>query len=257
MRLILSILCFVSLGYNLRAQTTEGVILDKESLNPIYGVSIINTHNGSIVVSDTDGHFAIRAEGGDTLIFRHTSYLTAEEVAVFSLSAQYRTVLLLPMVHKLGETTVVGQTKYQKDSSARHEFFQHEMNRQIVPPAPKFTGLGCAGCFGWLADKITGNSKKPRRFRKNFASEDEQKFIDSRYTMALVMQLTALTDTEATAAFMNAYPMEYAYARTASDLEMKAWIRTNFKEYKATGKPPKKEGAPPHISGAPVNVSNK
>jgi hypothetical protein len=170
--------------------------------------------------------------------------MTAEEVIAFSLSARYKTVLLLPLVHKLSEATVIGLTKYQKDSVARHEFFQHEMTRQIVPPAPKFVGLGCAGCFGWLADKITGNSKKPRRFRKTFATEDEQKFIDSRYTLTLVMQLTVITDTETVAAFMNAYPMEYAYARTASDLEMKAWIRSNFKEYKAAGHLKKPEQSP-------------
>ena len=62
------------------------------------------------------------------------------------------------------------------------------------------------------------------------------KFIDSRYTMSLVMQLTSLTDTETVAAFMYSFPMEYSFARTAGDLELKAWIRNNFKEYKAEGK---------------------
>jgi hypothetical protein len=234
MRLVVFFL-LLCVAARVQAQTTEGVALDKETLNPVYRANIINLRTGYITVTDTAGHFIIPTEGGDTLLFRHASYMTTEEVIAFSLGTRYKTVLLLPLVHKLSEATVVGLTKYQQDSVARHEFFHHEMTRQIVPPAPKFAGLGCAGCFGWLADKITGNSRKPRRFRKQFATEDEQKFIDSRYTLKLVMQLTALTDTETVAGFMNTYPMEYAYARTASDLEMKAWIRSNFKEYRAAG----------------------
>ena len=234
-RLLCSIL-FSLFVINAIGQVTEGVVLDKESLNPVYGVNIINTNTGQITNTDTAGHFSIPTKGGDTLLLRHTAYMTTEEVVVFSLSEQYKTILMLPLVHKLNETTIIGLTKYQKDSATRHEFYNHELTRQIVPPAPKFTGLGCAGCFGWIADKITGNSKKPKRFRKQFASEDEMKFIDSRYTMQLVMQLTNLSDTSTVASFMNYYPMEYAFARTAGDLEMKAWIRNNFKEYKTQGR---------------------
>jgi hypothetical protein len=30
---------------------------------------------------------------------------------------------------------------------------------------------------------------------------------------------------------MNTYPMDYEFARTATDLELKMWIRHNYKDY--------------------------
>ena len=224
----------------LSAQTSEGVVMDKETLNPVFGVVVVNTHTGLMTSTDSNGHYVIAADGGDTILFRHTSYMTYEDVAVFSLSSQERTILMMPLVHNMKETTIIGLTKYQQDSVARHATYDHELKRVITPPAPKFTGLGCAGCFGWLADKITGNSKKPRRFRKNFAADDEQQYIDSRYTFQLVSSLTLETDTPKVAAFMNAYPMEYSFARSVTDLELKAWIRNNYRDYIKNG-PPKKE----------------
>jgi hypothetical protein len=59
----------------------------------------------------------------------------------------------------------------------------------------------------------------------------EQKYVDTRYTASLVNKLTGLSgDTLAT--FMNTYPMEYEYARHATDLELKAWVRDNYKDYR-------------------------
>ena len=85
--------------------------------------------------------------------------------------------------------------------------------------------------MGWVADKITGNSKKPKEFRKQFAKDDQNLFIDSRYTPELVTLITALSDTDSISAFIYTCPMAYDFARAASDLEIKAWIRENYKQY--------------------------
>jgi len=39
------------------------------------------------------------------------------------------------------------------------------------------------------------------------------------------------------AEFMNQYPMDYDYARAASDLEIKMWIKYNYQDYLKKGKP--------------------
>jgi hypothetical protein len=58
----------------------------------------------------------------------------------------------------------------------------------------------------------------------------EQKFIDTRYTPELVTKLTGYTG-DTMILFMNTYPMDYSFARAASDLELKMWIRNNYKEH--------------------------
>ncbi|GBL35256.1 hypothetical protein EMGBS15_08510 [Filimonas sp.] len=37
------------------------------------------------------------------------------------------------------------------------------------------------------------------------------------------------------ASFMNQYPMDYEYARVATELEIKMWIKYNFQDYLKKG----------------------
>ena len=67
-------------------------------------------------------------------------------------------------------------------------------------------------------------------FQKTFAEEEVNKFIDTRYTTSLVAKLTGLTG-DSVAHFMYDYPMPYDYARNATDLELKMWIRSSYKEW--------------------------
>ena len=228
--------------YSLRAQTSKGVVLDNETMQPVPGVVVMNQGNGSVVLTDTAGHFYIKASSGDTLVFRHTSYVTQLKDVAFSLNRSEITILLIPAVISMKETKVVGLSKYQKDSIARHDLY----SKELQPPAlktPKSGGLGCDGCVGWIADKLTGNSKRKKKFGKDFQKDDEEKFIDSRYTIALVADLTGLKDTGKMAQFMRSYPMAYSFAREATDLELKAWIRNNYREYCELKKHPAKDSA--------------
>lgn len=213
------------------AQVMEGIVMDKEA--GIQSVTIINNSTREVTISDKEGHFAIKASAGDTIRFSHTAYQPTFRVMTFAFDRKYVTVVMKPMEHALKEAVVRTLTKYQLDSLARHELYSHELNKIIVP-RPKFYGIGCAGCIGWLVDKITGNSKKPKRFRKNFAVDDETMFIDSRYTLELVMSLIPLRDTDSVAKFMLAYPMANDFARSGTELEIKSWIRNNYKEYVKT-----------------------
>lgn len=210
----------------LLAQVMSGTIADAESRSGIGSIMIKNKHTGVVVYSASKGHFSIPASQGDTLSLSHMSF----ETMLMVVFASVDTIFMSPLVYNLKASTVRGRTKYQQDSIERHELFHHELSRQPVPK-PIYYGLGCAGCFGWLADKITGNSKKPKRFRKLFATEDDIKYIDTRYIPELVTSLTGISDGDSVAAFIYTYPMEYDFARHATDLELKAWIRNNHKHY--------------------------
>jgi len=235
------IMLLLLIHYGAGAQVMEGLVMDIDSKTPITGVRIYNKHSGVLITSDKDGHYSIAAASGDTLQFMHIAYLPYEEVMTYVIGTKYKTILMLAHAYSLKEMKLTGYTKYQQDSIEKHTEYSHELNKTLVPPA-HFTGLGCAGCVGALADLITGNSKKPKAFRQHFAEDDKSQFIDSRYTFALVTTLTHLSDTDSIAAFIYAYPMQYEFARTATDLELKMWIRNNFKEYKQLAFVKKRDG---------------
>jgi len=82
--------------------------------------------------------------------------------------------------------------------------------------------------FSAIAEKFSKKSKRAFQFQKDFYRLESEKFIDTRYTPDLVNELTGATG-DSIGHFMYAYPMPYDFARTASDLEIKMWIRTSYK----------------------------
>ena len=208
------------------AQVMEGVVLNRESFEPVAGVTVINKNTGGLVFTDVNGRFMINAQGGDTIAYRHTSYIQVQQTVQFSLNNDPKTILMQPLVIKLNETTFRGLSKFQQDSVNIHEEYGHDLTKTIVA-APE----GGGGYIGWLADKLTGNSKKPKEFRRLLLEDEKSKFIATRYTPSLVSVLTGYKDPDSIAIFINTYPMDYDFARQATDLEMKAWIRDNYKGY--------------------------
>lgn len=211
-------------------QLVNGIVLDSEHEQPVVNASVVNKKTGAVTLSDADGHFSIVAERGHVLAFSHMSYEVSTVIVALD-NAQRLVVKLVPNEVMLQRVIISSRTKYQRDSAERHEMYGHELTRQLTPK-PKYTGLGCSGCFGWLADKITGNGKHAKKFRKGFASDDEVKFIDSRYNVDVVALLIDLKDRDSIATFINHYPMEYDFARAATELEVKAWVRANYREYR-------------------------
>jgi len=113
-------------------------------------------------------------------------------------------------------------TQYQIDSLQRHSTYQRTLARErtgsVMSPVT------------FIAERVSKRSKQIYNFKKQYYYWEDQRFIDSRYTSELVGALTNLTG-DTLAYFMNAYPMPYDYARTATDLELKMWIRSNYRQW--------------------------
>ncbi len=173
-------------------------------------------------MSDADGRYSLAAGKGDNLEFSYLGYYTLtmmmpEEGSVF------RKISLKKKLFSLDEV-VIGPdwTPYQLDSIARRKTYKFALERKkersIMSPATA------------IADNFSRKSKQRWRFQKNFEKWEDQKFIDTRYTPEEVASLTGLQG-DSLSAFINAYPMPPDYARTATDLEIKMWIRYNYKTW--------------------------
>ena len=81
-----------------------------------------------------------------------------------------------------------------------------------------------------IAEKFSRRAKTIYRFQKTFEAGEIEKFIDTRYYPDIVTALTGLTG-DSIGHFMYACPMPYDFARAATDLEVKMWIRSNYKQW--------------------------
>jgi hypothetical protein len=173
--------------------------------------------------TDDKGSFSIYVRPGDHLAFSYIGYKAVEKNLPAIIGSTEIVVKMQPMNYQLEEFTVrPGYTNYQVDSLQRRSTYQRPL---VMPHANPFNSPISA-----LAQLFAPTTKATFRFQKNYAKWETQLFIDSRYSPELVTQLTGLTG-DSLGSFMNSNPMPYDYARSATELELKMWIRYNYKQW--------------------------
>ncbi|HPI54683.1 MAG TPA: carboxypeptidase-like regulatory domain-containing protein [Chitinophagaceae bacterium] len=225
---LILVLLLCGLGFSAKAQWIfKGNVYDSASHKPLSPVSveILERHQG--VYSDSKGNFSIEAQLSDHISFNFLGYKT--KVVVFSEVMQGigQMVYLAPKPVKLNEVFIKkGPTEYQKDSMRRADIykdaFDYQREKSITSPVTS------------IYQKYSKKHRNMEKFHEQVQDMEQQKFIDTRYGLTLVMNLTKMNEDSAIT-FMNAYPMEYDFARLASDLEIKMWIKYNAQAYRQSG----------------------
>jgi hypothetical protein len=208
----------------------SGIVADSSTHEPLSPVSIENmrTHDGCF--SNAKGEFTIQASLGDYLVFSHVGYTKRVFILKVMDNLKDLKIYMTLKTTKLKPVTIKrGLTKYQKDSINRAQIYQdaieYRQQKSVFSPITS------------IYQKFSKKYKNIRKFQDQIELNEKQKFIDTRYTPELVATLTPLKDDEL-AAFMNEYPMEFEYARAATELEIKMWIKFNYQDFVSKGKPP-------------------
>ena len=227
MRILVSIL-FLIAALSVRAQTQSGIVVDGGTAKPLSPATIVNLTTQQATYTDIQGSYSLWAKAGDTLSFSYSGYHSILRAAT---PGEMMLVELQPLNVNLQEHVVHNLTPFQKDSMEMTSMYSKELNTKPVKVGfSSANGGGVTGLIGAPVKKMSRSYKRNKKFKENFKNDMEQKFIDTRYTPALVTSITGFTG-DSVFVFINSYPMEYSFARAASDLELKMWIRNNYKEY--------------------------
>jgi hypothetical protein len=221
-------LLFVLLSFIVASQVDaqivlQGTIIDSAKRNTINSVRVENlsTHQGDY--SNADGFFSIEGKEGDYIIFSYLGFNNKVIRLNSSLNNNNQIVkMTIKTVGLKGVTIKQGPTQYQTDSAKRADIykdaFDYTQTKSAMSPITS------------LYQVFSKKHKTMRHFQDQIVDIEKQKFIDTRYGEELTAQMTGLKE-EALIKFMQAYPMEVDFARAASDLEIKMWIKYNFQEY--------------------------
>lgn len=208
------------------AQSLRGVITDAQSGKPLFPVSVINNETRQYAYSNEFGEYSIVARPGQKISFSIIGYQTITQSMPPSLGAATMNIKMQAIGYELDEVIIRPKyTPYQADSIQRRRTYSRALSQRhasVMSPV------------SFIAEKFSKSSKQVFRFQKNYEKWETDRFIDSRYTPELVTSLTGLTG-DSLGHFMNTYPMEEDYARAATELEIKMWVRSNFREWKKRG----------------------
>lgn len=226
MRYTIAILLLLCAGFA-KAQVLRGTITDSATHKPLYPVTIINLDTRESAYSDEKGRYGIAVHPGNHIAYTYIGYKPQQRNIKYVLGDIEINVQMQGINYQLDEFTVrPGYTPYQVDSLQRRSTYQRPL---ALPHASPFNSPISA-----IAQLFAPTTKRTFRFQKSYAKWESQLFIDSRYSPELVTQLTGLTG-DSLGNFMNATPMPYDYARTATELEIKMWIRYNYKQWLKNG----------------------
>jgi len=205
------------------AQVVKGMVTDARTGDPLAVVTVVNMATQQAVYTDRQGEFVITAKSGERLAFSYMGFKTQERMAPPAINIATMRIEMEPLSIEMDELVVrPGYSNYQLDSIKRRETYARVLAQK------KRTSI--MSPVSLIADKFSKRRKRIYAFQKSFNYWETQMFIDSRYTTELVNRMTGLTG-DTLAHFMNANPMPADYARTATDLELKMWIRDRYKRW--------------------------
>ncbi len=234
-KLILFIVLSAGMPQYLLAQNTGGAVFDADTKNPVSYVTVSNKRTKASAFTDVRGQFNMDMRAGDTLLFAHPGYTFSQKVVTGTSMRTWHYIEQKKIA--LDEVEILSDmAKFQRDSAERRVVYRKVLNDAGHAPGANFNGgVGVDGLFTSLAYWISGKGKRNKNFVKTMLRNEENKFVTIRYSVLLVRQQTGLSEENAIT-FIQQNPMPYDYARTATDLEMKMWIREKYREWsKSTG----------------------
>ncbi len=227
MRITLAIICTLLLS-KLTTVAQGGMLygvvygqLSEEKIK-LYRVVVIDYSNSQSTTTDEQGSYALKTSPGDSIVFSTNGYFVYTYIVPAFSGKLEKNISLNQKKNIIKGVKVIGLTKYQQDSLERADLVTDVLDyEQVVDINSPITSL-----YQQFSKKYKGL----RKFQKQYITMEQQNFVDSKYTYELVNKVTKLSGDSA-ALFMNAYPMEYNFARTSSALEIKLWIKYNYNQY--------------------------
>ncbi len=203
------------------AQTLTGIITEGQTGRLLSNVSVVNVTTQQVSYTNQFGAFSLPAEEGQQVVFSYVGYKTIRKLITKEDLANGVKLAMPILSYELSEFILRPRyTPYQLDSLHRRSVYSRTLawkrSSSVMSPV------------SFIADRISHKSRQRYRFQKNFNKWEDEKYIDTRYTPELVSALTGLTG-DSLGYFMNANPMPFDYARTATELELKMWIRYNYR----------------------------
>ena len=203
----------------------SGTVYDRSQLRILQGVSVIGT-SGAGTVTDSLGHYSIRLRDGDSIYFsylgRFTPKYAVKDVAFslpFDMSLQVGVDSLPPVL--------VRPRDYHQDSLANRLEYQKvfDYGADYIDNMKAGRGgrsLGVGINFDMLFDGA--KNRRMLAFQKRLVEEEQDKYVDHRFTRALVRRVTGL-QAPALDTFMRQYRPSYDFVKNCeTDYEFYKYI---------------------------------
>jgi hypothetical protein len=194
--------------------------------------------SGKGAITNTEGHYEIEVTEKDSIWF---SYLNKPTIKfpVLKISNPFGFDISLQVNIPVLREVKVRPRNYRADSLQNREDYARIFDYQ--KPKIKTVTPQYGAAAGFDLDELINmfrfkRNKSMLAFQKRLLLEEKEKFVDHRFSKALVRRLTSLTGNELDS-FMLIYKPPYEFTLFTSDYEFQEYIKEAYRRY-LVGLPP-------------------
>jgi hypothetical protein len=210
----------------------RGTVLDSSRNYPLQSVSVLTT-SGRGTVTDGDGQYTIDVNEKDSIWFSYLGKPTVKFPVLKIQDSQQFDISLKVSIPVLPEVKVRPRN-YRLDSIQNRIDYQKVFNFK-KPNLESMTSIGPSGAGIDINELIrTFQFRKNRStlaFRERLILQEQEKFIDHRFSPALIRRLTGL-EGEPLKAFIVRYRPSYEFALFTSEYDFQLYIKTSAEKFR-------------------------
>lgn len=236
--LLFLLLCCSFLAFD-QAQGQDQVIVHGTVFNmyrtrPLEAVSVICT-SGKGTTTDSNGNYAISVSLSDSIYFSYLDRATAKFAVSSINTASGFDIALHVDPLELKEVKVMPHN-YRMDSLQNRKDYAKIFD--FKKPGFKITSPTTSGGLGAGVDLDElinvfrfDRTKRILAFQHRLVDEEQDKYVDHRFSKYTVKKITHLNDDELDT-FMVKYRPSYEFCKKASDYDFFDYIKLAFQQYK-------------------------
>lgn len=232
--LVIIIFSLLATGPSATAQTykIKGVVYDSSRNYPLQSVSVLST-SGTGTVTNADGAYEIEVAEKDSIWFSYLNKPTMKFPVLKIVNTLQFDISLQVNVPTLKEVKIKPKN-YKQDSLQNRIDYAKIFNYQkpkLKPVTPQY-GAGAGFDLNEIINMFRfRRNRSITSFQKRLLLQEQDKFIDYRFSKALVRRLTLLTGNELDS-FMQLYRPSYMFTKFAGEYDFQLYIRESFDRFK-------------------------
>ena len=231
------LLLLTSVLANAQTYKIKGFVYDSSRNNPMEAVSVLST-SGRGTQTNSEGYYEIEVTEKDSIWF---SYLNKPTVKfpVLKISNPLAFDISLQVNVPVLREVKIRPRNYRLDSIQNRIDYAKIFNYNKPGLRTNTSNYGAG--VGFDLDEIINvfrfkRNRSMASFQRRLLEEEQEKFIDHRFSKALVRRLTSLTE-PALDSFMRKYRPSYRFTLLAGDYDFQKFIKDSYVRYKK-GLPP-------------------